>query len=161
MDKLKVLLAEGDSWTAGDIIDPRITEDLAGNVNAKINDNYRLPKVWPHKLATKLGIKSMNTAVAGSSNDGIVRRVIDNVLNLLNKYEPHEIKVVIGLTSPERKDFYHKKDNDYGWDVLYPLDSSELSEERSLFKKFIRLYTGIKKSIFQDIYNQSSLYISF
>ena len=149
MDKLKVLLAEGDSWTAGDIIDPRITEDLAGNVNAKINDNYRLPKVWPHKLATKLGIKSMNTAVAGSSNDGIVRRVIDNVLNLLNKYEPHEIKVVIGLTSPERKDFYHKKDNDYGWDVLYPLDSSELSEERSLFKK-----------VYSSIYWNKEEYIS-
>ena len=149
MDKLKILLAEGDSWTAGDIIDPRITEDLAGNVNAKINDNYRLPKVWPHKLATKLGIKSMNTAVAGSSNDGIVRRVIDNVLNLLKKYEPQEIKVVIGLTSPERKDFYHKKDNDYGWDVLYPLDSSELSEERALFKK-----------VYSSIYWNKEEYIS-
>jgi|11_taG_2_1085331.scaffolds.fasta_scaffold05181_4 hypothetical protein len=149
MDKLKILLTEGDSWTAGDIIDPRIKEDLAGNVNAKINDNYRLPKVWPHKLATKLGVKSMNTAVAGSSNDGIVRRVIDNVLNLLKNYEPQEIKVVIGLTSPERKDFYHKKDNDYGWDVLYPLDSSELSEERSLFKK-----------VYSSIYWNKEEYIS-
>jgi len=135
MDKLKVLLAEGDSWTAGDIIDPRIEEDLAGNVNAKINDNYRLPRVWPHKLANKLGLIPANTAIAGSSNDGIVRRVIDNTLNLLKKYNPKEIKVVIGLTSPERKDFYHKKDNDYGWDVLYPLDSSDLTEERKLFKK--------------------------
>lgn len=149
MDKLKILLTEGDSWTAGDIIDPRIKEDLAGNVNAKINDNYRLPKVWPHKLATKLGVKSMNTAVAGSSNDGIVRRVIDNVLNLLKNYEPQEMKVVIGLTSPERKDFYHKKDNDYGWDVLYPLDSSELSEERSLFKK-----------VYSSIYWNKEEYIS-
>ena len=149
MGKLKVLLAEGDSWTAGDIIDPRITEDLAGNVNAKINDNYRLPRVWPLKLANKLGIKSYNTSVAGSSNDGIVRRVIDNTINLLKNYEPEQIKVVIGLTSPERKDFYYKKDNEYGWDVLYPLDSSELTEERSLFKK-----------VYSSIYWNKEEYIS-
>ena len=28
MDLIKVILAEGDSWTAGDIIDPEIQEDL-------------------------------------------------------------------------------------------------------------------------------------
>ena len=56
---------------------------------------------------------------------------------------------MIGLTSPERKDFYHKKDNDYGWDVLYPLDSSDLTEERKLFKK-----------VYSSIYWNKEEYIS-
>jgi len=132
---IKIILTEGDSWTAGDIIDPAIKEDLKGNVNSELNDNYRLPKVWPHKLGSKLKTEVLNTSVAGSSNDGIVRRVIENTLELIGKYDKDSIQVIIGLTSPERKDFYHKKDNDYGWDVLYPLDSSELTEERKLFKK--------------------------
>ena len=140
MDLIKVILAEGDSWTAGDIIDPEIQEDLKGNVNSILNDDYRLPKVWPFKLACKLGKKVVNNAVAGSSNDGIVRRTIDGTLELLKTYDASEIHVIIGLTSPERKDFYHKKDNDYGWDVLYPLDSSDLTEERKLFK---RVYSSI------------------
>ena len=140
MDLIKVILAEGDSWTAGDILDPEIQEDLKGNVNSTLNDDYRLPRVWPFKLACKLGKKVVNNAVAGSSNDGIVRRTIDGTLELLKTYDASEIYVIIGLTSPERKDFYHKKDNDYGWDVLYPLDSAELTEERKLFK---RVYSSI------------------
>ena len=135
MDIIKVILTEGDSWTAGDIINPGIVKDLKGNVNSKLNDSYRLPKVWPHKLGTKLNIEVINEAVAGSSNDGIVRRTINKVTQLLNVYKKNEIHIIIGLTSPERKDFYHKKDNDYGWDVLYPLDNSEITEERKLFKK--------------------------
>ena len=135
MDLIRVILAEGDSWTAGDIINPDIVKDLKGNVNDKLNDSYRLPKVWPYKLGTKLNIEVINEAIAGSSNDGIIRRTINKVTELLNVYKEEEIHVIIGLTSPERKDFYHKKDNDYGWDVLYPLDSSEITEERKLFKK--------------------------
>jgi len=135
MDLIRVVLAEGDSWTSGDIINPDIVKDLKGNVNDKLNDSYRLPKVWPYKLGTKLNIEVINEAIAGSSNDGIIRRTINKVTELLNVYKKEEIHVIIGLTSPERKDFYHKKDNDYGWDVLYPLDSSEITEERKLFKK--------------------------
>ena len=41
----------------------------------------------------------------GSSNDGIVRRVLPNVLRLLTQYKPNELFVIIGWSSPERKDF--------------------------------------------------------
>ena len=39
----------------------------------------------------------------GSSNDGIVRRTVENVLGLLEKYSSDEILVVVGWTSNERK----------------------------------------------------------
>ena len=136
----KILYTEGDSWTSGDIIEPKLQQELNGFVNSPLNDSYRLPKVWPHKLGDKLGIKVLNTSIAGSSNDGIARRTYDNVLKLLKEYEPHEITVVIGFSSPERKDFYYHKDREHGWDTIYPLDKSELTEEREYFKK---IYSSI------------------
>ena len=52
------------------------------------------------------GIEVKNNSVAGSSNDGIVRRVLDNIPTLLKQYKPEEICVIIGWTSPERKIFF-------------------------------------------------------
>jgi len=136
----KILYTEGDSWTSGDIIAPELQKELNGFVNSPLNDDYRLPKVWPQKLGDRLGLLVLNTSVAGSSNDGIARRTYDNVLKLLKEYEPSEIMVVIGFTSPERKDFYFHKNNEHGWDTLYPLDKSEITEEREYFKK---IYSSI------------------
>ena len=45
---------------------------------------------------------------AGSSNDGIVRRVTNSVLSNLEEYESDELFYIIGWSSPERKDFYYK-----------------------------------------------------
>ena len=70
-----MILCEGDSWTSGDMINPELK---TLNVNHKDNDDYRLPKVWPHKLGKLLGVDVLNTSMAGSSNDGIVRRVVSN-----------------------------------------------------------------------------------
>ena len=69
----KIVLCEGDSWTAGDIINPKLDIDY---VNHRDNDSYRLPKVWPHKLGEMINKKNLhdtnviNQSVAGSSNDG-------------------------------------------------------------------------------------------
>jgi len=137
MDKLeyKILLTEGDSWTSGDIIDPSLENELNGHVNSIKNDNFRLPKVWPSKLGKHLGLKVINQAIAGSSNDGIVRRTVNSVIGLLKEHDPEDILVVIGFSSPERKDFFYSKGNEANWDTLYPLDTFKNSEDREKFKK--------------------------
>lgn len=109
---MKLILCEGDSWTSGDIINPNLNTTY---VNHPDNDSYRLPKVWPYKLGKLLNKQVINNAVAGSSNDAIVRRTIEKVLELLENNNPDDLFVIIGWSSPERKDFYYKK-----WETLYP-----------------------------------------
>ena len=53
----KTLYANGDSWTAGDIVDPDLFGDDLSKVNDPKNKPYRLPRVWPHKIGKELGIE--------------------------------------------------------------------------------------------------------
>ena len=55
--KTKVLYCDGDSWTAGDIVDPKLFGDNVAEVHHPDNEQYRLPRVWPHKLGKLLGVK--------------------------------------------------------------------------------------------------------
>ena len=139
----RVILTEGDSWTAGDIIDPKLESKLGGFVNHPDNDQYRLPRVWPGKLSKYTGATIINTSVAGSSNDGILRRTINKVLELEKSYKIKDILVVVGFTSPERKDFYYKNGSTSAWDTMYPLDieADHLSPDRKLFyKEYAKIY---------------------
>ena len=127
----KLIVCDGDSWTSGDMIDPNL--DIT-HVNAKENDSYRLPKVWPHKLGKLLTTDVQNNAIAGSSNDGIVRRVTNSVLSNLEEYESDELFYIIGWSSPERKDFYYKGDWEE-WETLYPAQL-----EQNLPKHLLEFY---------------------
>ena len=104
--KEKIILCDGDSWTAGDIVDPEIFGDQLEHVNHPDNIPYRLPRVWPHKLGKLLEVEVENISVAASSNDAIVRRIVENVLDILKVYDSSDVFVIIGWSSPERKDFY-------------------------------------------------------
>ena len=118
----KIILAEGDSWTAGDIVDPNSNITLA-QVNEPSNDAYRLPRVWPDKLGKRLRTKVLNNAVAGSSNQAIVQRTTTKVVELLETYKPEDIYVIVGWSSPERQDFYYSNIEDERashWETLYP-----------------------------------------
>ena len=101
--KTKLIYCDGDSWTAGDMIDPKLTHIT--DVNHNLNTDYRLPKVWPSDLEKLTNIKVINNSRAGSSNDGIVRRVIDNISYLTEKNKSEDLFVIVGFSSPERKDF--------------------------------------------------------
>ena len=105
----KIIYCDGDSWTAGDILNPELEKQGEFFINHEDNDSYRLPRVWPHKLGKLCDIEIKNNSVAGSSNDGIVRRVLDSIPKLLRQYKPEELCVIIGWTSPERKDFFYKE----------------------------------------------------
>jgi len=125
----KVIICDGDSWTAGHFVNPKLKKLFdRGELFEmdKRNDDYRLPKVWPYKLGKLLNSEVVNIACAGSSNDSIVKRTIENVLKYLKNYKPEELFVIVGWSSPERKDFYFKGDWNGGfaesWETMYPAE---------------------------------------
>ena len=151
---VKILVCDGDSWTSGDIINPEINTT---HVNSKENDSYRLPKVWPHKLGTLLNVKTKNYAIAGSSNDGIVRRTIENIIGLSHQYNSEDIFVIIGWSSPERKDFYYKGDRNC-WETLYPaqLNQDLPKELNQFYKTYLKYFWNeeeyLNRYVHQNIY---------
>lgn len=138
----KILLAEGDSWTAGDIIDPNLGLDLS-YVNDPRNEPYRLPKVWPHKLAKRLRVECKNTSLAGSSNSGILVRTMCAVGELLKEYKPEDIYVIVGWSSPERNDFFYRDaaaPEHAHWETLYPAEVNHQYNDPGK-AEFYKLYT--------------------
>ena len=137
---MKLILCDGDSWTAGDIINPEL--ELAGNehpnVNDPSNDDYRLPKVWPHKLGKLLDVETLNIAMAGSSNDAIVRRTMRKVKELLLDYKPEDLFVIIGWSSPERKDFYYTGEWE-SWETIYPVQNYQSIPDKDI-DTFYKIY---------------------
>lgn len=141
MDDVKLLYVNGDSWSAGDIVDPVKFKDESWHVMHPDNDSYRLPKVWPNKVAESLNIKCINNSVAGSSNDGIVRRMLTDIPKLLKEYKPEEIFLIIGWTSPERKDFFYKGKGQNSWDTLYPAEVGHWKDTDIDKNEFYKIYT--------------------
>jgi hypothetical protein len=141
MNRKKIILCEGDSWTAGDIVDPELEKKGIIDSNEIPNRPYRLPKVWPGKLEKLIkGVRVLNSSISGSSNDAIVRRVIGMVLYLINerKYKPEDISVIVGWSSPERKDFYYSGDYD-STETIYPHESNKIYDGTGL-NEFHKLY---------------------
>ena len=163
----KILICDGDSWTAGDLIDPELFGDDMTHVNHPDNDQYRLPRVWPHKLGKLLNVKVSNISVAGSSNDSIIRRIIPNVMKSLNPqrplkgYKPEEIFVMVGWSSPERKDFYYKGEWD-SWETLYPAQLDQNLPNKDV-EKFYKLYLKYywNKEEYMNRYVNQVLYLHY
>ena len=137
---MKLILCDGDSWTAGDIINPelKLINENHANVNDPLNDSYRLPKVWPHKLGKLLNIDTLNIAHAGSSNDAIVRRTMRKVKELLLDYEAKDLFVIVGWSSPERKDFYYTGEWD-AWETIHPVSNYQPIPDKDI-DKFYEIY---------------------
>ena len=133
--KFKVLIAEGDSWSGGHEVNPELYQQIGDHVNHELNDDWRLPRLWPHKLAKKLEINVENLSHAGSSNDGIFKRVLNNLDDLLKKYPSEDILFIIGFTTPERKDFYFTNGKQKFWDIMQPnnVDAPHLDSHRKNF----------------------------
>ena len=140
----KLIYTNGDSWTAGDIVDPELFGDNFAKVNDPENRQYRLPRVWPHKLGKLLNSKVINNSHAGGSNDRIVRSTINDIIGLLNNQnKAKDLFVIIGWSSPERKDFYYKWDkNAEGgeWECLYPAELKHWKSESDELNDFFKLY---------------------
>ena len=160
---MKLILCEGDSWTAGDIIDPEIFGDRLDKVNDPRNRPYRLPKVWPHKLGNLLGIETDNNSVSGSSNDGIVRRLLKKIPGLLKTYESKDLFVIVGWSSPERKDFFLNAHRNYitpRWETLYPaeLEQEQINDDiQKFYTTYLKYFWNIEE--FANRYLQQVLFI--
>jgi hypothetical protein len=123
---MRKLIVIGDSWTYGsEIRDPNFSDEIKDW--DQINDEYRLPKIWPTKLTKTLGFdECINLSYPAASNDRSVRVLINWLTQeyFIKKKSTDEIFVIVGLTSPERKDFYYKneeKEGDNFWMTLWPM----------------------------------------
>ncbi len=144
MDELVVI---GDSWTYGsEIKDPGLPASI--NDWDDLNDPYRLPRIWPTKLAKMLGMSHCtNLSYPAASNDRTFRILPSWLLDAYIKPQKstENLLVIVGLTSPERKDFYYKDeefDKD-GWLTIWPMwkhtytkDMQPLSDFSSLYQKY-------------------------
>lgn len=107
------ILSFGDSWTAGHEIDPKLVSNPDMHMMHIENKNYRESRTYTHYLSKLLNIPYENYGFTGYSNDSIVRSCV-------NYIETNKVKntlILIGWSSPERKDFYL---DDYGWITLRP-----------------------------------------
>lgn len=117
--KPKILLTNGDSWTFGSEI---MAPEFLANHGEKgfgmgfrfkkdrydtdpENNYYRIPRIWPTLLASKLGYENINLAWPARSNDGIYESTMAWLMKhyIVPKRSTHDLIVVIGWSSPERK----------------------------------------------------------
>lgn len=147
ISKYKKLIVAGDSWTYGSEIRPANLPLEVNDWDPK-NDEYRIPRIWPSKLANLLGIEEVkNLSYPAASNDSIVRYTIGY---LTQEYfskgkSADDVLVVIGFTSPERKDFYYRSiDNPHKnfWYTLWPMwkhkyPQAELTEFAELYMAYM------------------------
>lgn len=159
-----ILYTNGDSWTAGDIVDPERFGDQLQHVMHPENDSYRLPKVWPHKVGQKLNVEVVNKSYAGASNDRIVRNTVNDILGLLKVYNPGKLFVIIGWSSPERKDFYYRKPNTSGaWDCVYPAELQHWKDENdsirhNFYKSYVTRYWNEEEFLTRHFLNNIFLH---
>jgi len=123
LNNIKKLVVIGDSWTYGsEIRDPILSDDI--NDWDKPNDEYRLPRIWPTKLGNMLGVQEVvNLSYPAASNDRSVRHIMGWLTEyyLKDNKSTDELFVIVGLTSPERKDFYYKSHDGNWWFTLWPM----------------------------------------
>jgi len=132
---MKELIVTGDSWTFGsEIRNPELFSKYKDIPDwDERNDEYRISRIWPTLLSKKLGFDSCkNLSFVAASNDKAIR----NLINYLTKEyisknkDLSDIFVVIGLTSPERRDFYYKnKKSNSGWITLWPAWEHNYNQE--------------------------------
>lgn len=135
----KIILAAGDSWTFGsEIRHP----DLPITIKDwdEENDAYRLPRTWPSILSSRINAVATNISYPASSNDRIVRTAKEWLIeNYISKGKnTNDILLMVGFTSPERKDFYYKDDNTDAWVTIWPMISP--SYRQTPLKKFHDIY---------------------
>ena len=120
------LLVAGDSWTFGsEIKDPNISVDIQ-DWDIK-NNSYRIPKIWPTKLAKRIKTDVTNISYPAASNDRILRLteswLYENYIG--PKKDTSELVVIVGWTSPERKDFFYTDhiNNNPNWTTIWPMQA--------------------------------------
>lgn len=75
-------------------------------------NSHREPKdlelSWPGQLAKKYNVIHSNDALSGQSNQSIYSNTVHAILNLLKKFNPEDIFVIVGWSGFERTDFIYQ-----------------------------------------------------
>lgn len=148
------LLTLGDSWTYGiELFDPTLgPQKNYFPILHKEHHTFRNSNTWAAQLGSLLGASEIiNLGWPGASNDTIIRCLMHwlTTEGYLNGRDSRDLFVVIGWTSPERKDLFLDDVNlvkrwpyciDKGWTTLYPWwdgkhSISELNEMSDLYYK--------------------------
>ena len=142
-----ILIANGDSWTFGcEIVDPAVIQEypkfghLTEIDHLQENDSYRLSRIWPTMLAKLLNANVINLSEPGDDNSSILARTQEYVLFLLNSgIDPKNLFIVIGWTSPERRNFWYKSsDNKHSYKVK--LNPHTMEHEQKPISELTKTY---------------------
>lgn len=139
---MRKLVVVGDSWTYGsEIRDPSLHETIKDWDEP--NDPYRIPRIWPTKLGDMMGVDRrdiINLSYPAASNDRTIRHLVGWLTQeyLSKGKDTSELFVVVGLTSPERKDFFYIDEKMRNWITIWPMWFHDYAQEP--LRRFGRLY---------------------
>lgn len=140
VNKIKELVVAGDSWTYGsEIRDPKLPESVKDWDPP--NDAYRLPRIWPTKLGKLVNSENViNLSYPAASNDQIIRNLVGWLTEkyLHPKKSTKDLFVVVGFTSPERKDFYYRDEKNNFWFTMWPMWKHKYPQDN--INRFAELY---------------------
>jgi len=144
----KTLIVNGDSWVFGsEIVDPELAKRYPANVHVgnydhlEENDFYRLPRIFPTKLAERMAADVVNLSWPADDNQSICNRTIEYITkNYINTGKGvDDLFVVVGWSSPERVRFWYKDDERSQKFIIWP--SLEWFDTPAQ-EKFWRLYVA-------------------
>lgn len=125
-----VILTNGDSWTFGsEIVAPEFYSDCIKKTYKQgfadihpINDYYRIPRIWPYTLSKNLNKELINISWPARSNDSIYDSTISWILKnyTVPGKSTTDLTVVIGWTTPERKNVIFTEDDDIYTQTIWP-----------------------------------------
>lgn len=128
---MKILYANGDSWTFGDEFP----------VQYPMTEVNRYYNTWPWQLAENLSIPLViNDAISAGSNARIFRRTCDFIFSWLGKNrDSRDLVIVIGWTTPERTEIFHD-DRNCRITVNQLVDNRHSSDLKEYQQIYYRLY---------------------
>lgn len=135
------LIVAGDSWTFGSEIRDPLLDSSIKDWDPE-NDEYRSKRIWSTFLGEKLNANEViNISYPGSSNDRIIRTTKQWLTkNIVQKEQNDDSLLIVGFTSPERKDFYYKDETTNNWITIWPLWSPDYRQP--ILKSFHKLYVN-------------------
>ena len=141
------LVVAGDSWTYGsEIINTNLESNSVRDWD-EVNDEYRNSNIYSHYLSNYLNANLKNLSFPAYSNDRILRVLINYITKfyLFPKKNTKDLFVIVGLTSPERKDFYYNSKNTSQWMTMWPAwehNYSEYDGVNDFMKSYITYFSN-------------------
>lgn len=105
---IKFLYANGDSYGFGQELDgPRTKENLY------VFSDYQRNNCYSGIIANEFKFDYRNESLPGGSNQRIYRTLLKSISELLTKYKPNEIFVILSLSYGHRREFFYNQIKDY------------------------------------------------